>query len=79
MSYEDQAGNRREKTYRRMRSGMHIGMGIFYVIIGSAILYVKYFGTIELSTGLAYTLGSLMVLYGIFRLWRGFTDMKAKD
>jgi uncharacterized membrane protein HdeD (DUF308 family) len=70
--------SRSRKAYTQMRAGMHIGMGILYIIIGILLLYVKYFGAIELSPVLAYSLGTLMFCYGIFRIWRGFKDMRAK-
>ena len=72
--YEER--NMRNRNYMRFRSTLHIGMGMFYIVVGTLILYVKYFGAMELPTGVAYALGSLMLLYGIFRLWRGLTDMR---
>ncbi len=68
--------NERTDAYSKFRGSLHIGMGVMYLIIGSLVLYIKYFGTMELSSGLAYTLGSLMVLYGLFRLWRGIVAIR---
>lgn len=70
--------NERTNGMLRFQGTMHIGMGIFYVIIGILVLYVKYFGTMELPTGLAYFLGTMMILYGLFRLWRGFVFLKQR-
>ncbi|RYG54082.1 MAG: C4-dicarboxylate ABC transporter [Chitinophagaceae bacterium] len=62
----------------RFRGSLHIGMGIMYILIGSLVLYIKYFGAMELPSGLAYVLGTMMLLYGIFRLWRGITFMRQR-
>ena len=78
MSAEENS-TRSGKAYAKMRASMHVGMGILYLVIGTMILYVKYFGAMELSPILAYALGTLMLLYGLFRLWRGFTDLRRKD
>ncbi|RYD59509.1 MAG: hypothetical protein EOP56_01195 [Sphingobacteriales bacterium] len=74
MSYDER--NESNKGYQRFKATMHIGMGIFYLLIGASVIYIKYFGAMELPTGFAYVLGSLMLLYGGFRIWRGIMDMK---
>ncbi len=52
-------------------------MGILYLVVGSAIMYVKYTGYADLP--FAYALGTLMLLYGIFRIWRGWADRKGSE
>lgn len=71
--------SKRTGAYERMRGTMHIGMGVFYLIAGTLVLYVKYFGSIELPAGVAFFLGIMMLLYGIFRIWRGFVLLKQKN
>lgn len=73
MNYEGR--NERSNAYDKFRGSMHIGMGIIYLLLGTVIVYVKYYGAIELSSGMAYSLGSLMIIYGIFRLWRGIANV----
>ena len=73
MSYEE-----RNKGLQRFQSVMHLGMGVFYVIVGALIIFVKSFGTMELPSALAYTLGGLMIAYGIFRVWRGIVALKQR-
>jgi len=73
--------NQQENSSRKIQgfqSIMHLTMGTFYLIIGGLILYVKAFGTMELSAGFAYALGGLMLVYGVFRLWRGFAGLKQR-
>jgi uncharacterized membrane protein HdeD (DUF308 family) len=69
--------NERNTSFNRFRAIMHLAMGVFYLLIGIVIVYMKYFGTIKLDPpALAYAIGSLVIVYGLFRLWRGFTDLK---
>jgi uncharacterized membrane protein len=72
-NFEERQGN---QGMARFRAIMHLGMGVFYLIIGMLIIYIKAFGAMELPTGFAYVLGSLMLAYGLFRIWRGWVDMK---
>ncbi len=67
---------RRNKVNFNYRASLHIAMGILYLAIGSAVMYLKYFGAFELPIGLAYLLGGLMLVYGTFRIWRGWRDLK---
>jgi len=72
MGFED---NNRNAGMQRFQSVMHLGMGSIYIIFGVLVVYIKYFGTMELSSGVAYTLGGFMILYGIFRVWRGVVSL----
>ena len=74
MNYEER--NRPKRSFQQFRASLHIGMGVFYIVAGALVLYVKHFGAMELPSALAYGLGTLMVVYGAFRLWRGATDMR---
>lgn len=68
--------NERGGAFGSFRAALHLGMGAVYLVIGFLVIYIKYFGTMELPTGMAYTLGSLMLLYGVFRIWRGIVAVK---
>jgi hypothetical protein len=59
------------RTYRSFRVTLDIGMGIFFISIGIAVLYTRFYGNMELSPTYANILGSLTVAYGIFRIYRG--------
>ena len=74
MSYEER--NKSHSTYSKFRATMHIAMGIFYLFIGAMIIYIKYFGSMQLPEGFAYILGGLMIAYGAFRIWRGIADIR---
>ena len=63
------------KSYKNVRAVLHIGMGGIYVLFGVIIATYKNFVTMELGTGMAYAIGGLMIVYGCFRLYRGFADM----
>jgi hypothetical protein len=73
MSTGDTSGS---NNYRNVRSVMHIGMGGIYLLFGGIIIAYRNFVTVQLSAAMAYGIGGLMVLYGAFRLYRGFADMR---
>ncbi len=73
---EDRQNLENSKGYRSFRNALDLGMGSFYILIGVLVLYLKYFGTMELSTGYAYTLGSLAIVYGLFRIYRGIVSFR---
>lgn len=76
MSYDDQ----RESShgFSRARSVLHISMGVVYLILGCFVLYLQRFGGLALPGVLAYLVGGLMLLYGGFRIWRGWRDMQER-
>ncbi|MBS1688267.1 MAG: hypothetical protein JSS96_06050 [Bacteroidetes bacterium] len=76
MSYDE---NNERTPYRSFRSTLDLGMGVLYLVIASAILSLKYFGTMELSSGFAYVLGGLMFLYGAFRIYRGIRSIRDRN
>jgi hypothetical protein len=70
---ESRGGN---KGYRNVRAVLHIGMGGVYLLFGGIIIAYQNFGTMGLSPTMAYVIGGLMLVYGGFRLYRGFADMR---
>ncbi|WP_185095860.1 DUF308 domain-containing protein [Chryseobacterium daeguense] len=49
--------------------------GLFYIVLGIVVIFYKFFFTI-LEPGVAYAMGSLLILYGIFRIYRAITRIK---
>ena len=62
----------------RIQTSLHLAMGVVYLIMGSVVIYIKAFGTLDLPTNFAYVLGGLMIAYGAFRLWRGAMNIQQK-
>jgi len=60
----------------RFGGAMHLGMGTLYIILGAFVIAVKSFGSIELGPVVAYVLGGLLLVYGLFRFYRGFMQMR---
>ncbi len=58
---------------------MDIGMGIFYAIIGSFILYFKSFANVAIPPIFAYIIGGMMAIGGLFRLYRGIKALLPGD
>ena len=65
-----------------LRVGMDIGMGLFYAIIGVIVVYYKTFGKMDVPPYVAYVLGTMMIIGGCARLYRGIKAIlpqKEKD
>ncbi len=73
-SFDNQQRN--TDTPPKWRAYMHIAMGVVYIIFGVMVFYIKRFGSIDLSTPVVYMLSALLFVYGAFRIWRGFADIK---
>ncbi len=52
--------------------------GLFYIVLGVVVILYKFFFTI-LEPGVAYALGALLILYGIFRIYRAISKIKNTD
>ncbi|MBS1616721.1 MAG: hypothetical protein JST06_11460 [Bacteroidetes bacterium] len=69
----------RNKVWRRFQAGRHIVMGLILMALAYALVRFRSFGAIELSATSAYTLGAILVVYGLFRIWRGGLELRKKD
>lgn len=49
--------------------------GLFYIVLGVVVILYKFFFTV-LEPGIAYALGALLMLYGLFRIYRAVTRIK---
>ncbi|SEM19793.1 Short repeat of unknown function [Chryseobacterium taichungense] len=49
--------------------------GLFYIVLGIVVILYKFFFTI-LEPGVAYALGALLILYGVFRIYRAISKIK---
>lgn len=67
------------RTYKSFRTSLDMAMGAIYVIVGVVLFTMHYFGTVELSASTAYVLGTVMLLYGAFRLYRGIIVLFRKQ
>jgi len=61
----------REKSQSLFRKTMDIGMGLFYTVIGVLVIYMQSFGNFQMPAFVAYILGGMMSVGGIFRFVRG--------
>ncbi len=69
MSYQQRRSN------RYLRTSMDIGMGVFYIVIGCLVIFMKAFGTMAIPPIIAYILGGMMLIGGGARLYRGIKDI----
>lgn len=68
--------SRNTETPPKWRAWLHIGMGLVYFLFAALVFKVKKFGSIELDETYAYMMSGLLTAYGIFRIWRGSTDLR---
>lgn len=66
----------KNKGRNSFQGAAHIGIGVLYIVVGCIVGYYKTFGTIVLSNVAAYGITTLMVLYGAFRIYRGWVYLK---
>ena len=52
--------------------------GFFYIVLGIVVIIYKFF-VIFLEENIAYTLGSLLILYGIFRIGRAIYKIRQSN
>ena len=53
--------------------------GLFYIVLGIVVIIYKFFFTI-LEPAIAYALGAVLIIYGIFRIYRAVAKIKkSKD
>lgn len=70
-----QERNRKSKGYVQFRKIFDIAMGLLYISCGVLVLLARKLGfSFQVETSLAFfwALGGLFILYGIFRIYRGF-------
>lgn len=73
--FEKEQLNERDKRYIRMRSTMDIGMGILWAAMGVFLLFIEKFSpalVLQYDEKLIKIFGGVCVLYGLFRVYRGF-------
>lgn len=49
--------------------------GLFYIVLGIVIIVYKFFFTV-LEPAVAYPLGAVVMMYGVFRIWRAVSKIK---
>lgn len=58
-----------------MLNWLSVVTGFFYIVLGVFVVVKKWFFTV-LEPGIAFALGGLMVLYGIFRIGRAIYRLR---
>lgn len=72
---ENEIQNKREKWYILRRSIADYGMGVLYIAVAIFLFFPKKFGfelILEWDLLFRYMFGGICVLYGGFRMYRGY-------
>lgn len=63
---------------RRFMANLHLIMGAVFIFFGGFSVVNQSFGSMPLDPWQAYGLGALLFVYGIFRIWRGLSDLRRR-
>lgn len=80
--FEKEQLNERDKGYLRMRSMMDFGMGLLWVAMGVFLIFIKKFnpGMAERFGDPAMKVfGGVCIVYGLFRMYRGYKKNYLRD
>lgn len=76
----EQQPDKRRKNYILMRSVADYGMGIVILAIGIFVTFSERFGvTLGIDNLMRYLFAGLCLLYGGFRIYRGYAKQYFKD
>ncbi|MBS1571170.1 MAG: C4-dicarboxylate ABC transporter [Bacteroidetes bacterium] len=53
-------------------------VGFFYIVLGIVVMVYKFL-IIVLEPNIAYAMGSLLILYGCFRMYRAYKNLNPKN
>lgn len=70
--------NEQSTVYSSFRTTLDMSMGAIYVILGAILFMMHNFGTVELGSTASFVLGGIMVLYGAFRIYRGYVAINSR-
>ena len=73
--FEKEEISERDRGYIRMRSWMDYGMGLMWAAMGIFLIFIQYFNTgleARFDDVTMKVFGSVCVLYGSFRIYRGY-------
>ena len=80
--FEKEVLSSREKGYLRMRSIMDYGMGLLWFCMGVFMIFINKFSTdlaAKYDSSAFKVFGAVCIIYGLFRIYRGFKKKYYKD
>ena len=79
---ENEPLSNKEKGMIRMRSIMDYGMGIMWAAMGVFLIFIKHFNTVlsaRYDDPTMKVFGGVCIIYGIFRMYRGYKKNYLKE
>ena len=73
--FEKEQPSEKDKGYIRMRSIMDYGMGVMWSAMGVFLIFINKFNTgleLRYDATTLRTFGAVCLLYGLFRIYRGY-------
>ena len=81
-NFDKEPLNERDRGFIRMRSIMDFGMGLLWVGMGVFLVFIEKFKTgleARFNDPTMKAFGAVCVLYGIFRIYRGYKKNYIKE
>jgi sulfite exporter TauE/SafE len=69
--------NRLEAFINKFRNVLYFVIGLSYIVLGYFVIKEKWF-LVLIEDKIAYIFGALLILYGLFRIYRAYT-MKREE
>ena len=69
-------GKGKRKSFNNIRGVMGMSMGVIYIVIACCVVYFERIHQIDIGETFSYIVAGLMAAYGIFRIYRGFKQMR---
>lgn len=80
--FEKNQLSEKDKGYIRMRSIMDFGMGVLWTAMGVFLIFIKSFNTgleTRYDDSTLKVFGGICLLYGLFRIYRGYKKNYLKE
>ena len=80
--FDKEQMSEKDKGYIRMRSIMDYGMGVLWTAMGVFLIFIKKFNTgieTRYDDSTLKDFGSICLLYGFFRIYRGYKKNYLKE
>ena len=80
--FDKEQMSEKDKGYIRMRSIMDYGMGALWTAMGVFLIFIKKFNTgleTRYDDSTLKVFGSVCMLYGLFRIYRGYKKNYLKE
>ena len=70
--------DKKDRTWTRLNAVRHFFFGVLLTLLAIYVLQNHRIANIEFGPAGSYLVGIVLVVYGLFRIWRGFIDLRSQ-